>query len=581
MRLHSQPVGASCVTGMLNVMTRPRISPRSAIAAGKLCLTAALTEGIGMRTRTLAVTAALVVAALLSGCSVVSSITSQKPSFPPDKTLRIVSGSENKTLEPIIADFAKANGVDVHMTYQGSVDIMNAVRDGAPAFDAAWPANSIWLAMGDDKHIVKSQQSVMVSPVVFGVRQSKAQELGWVGKDVTVADILAAIQAKKLRFMMTSATQSNSGASAYLGFLYALLGHPDQITVADLTKPELKTQLKTILSGVNRSSGSSDWLKDLYLSAPDRYDAMVNYESLIIATNKTLVSRGKEPLYVVYPKDGLAVADEPLAYLDHGDSAKQALFKRFQDYMLSADTQKRIKTLGWRTELGGVVTSPDTSVFNPAWGIATDKPLNVIRYPKPDVITAALALYQTELKKPSITVFCLDFSGSMNGGGSDQVKSAMRLLLDPAQAQQHLLQMGTQDKVFVIPFNSQPGTVLGPDGPTTANRLIGQIDELNPDGGTDIYSPAIKALSVLAPYSTDANTLSIVLMTDGDSNTGASLGDFKRANAATGRDIPVFSIMFGDAKPDQLNALATETRGLVFDGRTDLVGAFKKVRGYN
>jgi Ca-activated chloride channel family protein len=133
----------------------------------------------------------------------------------------------------------------------------------------------------------------------------------------------------------------------------------------------------------------------------------------------------------------------------------------------------------------------------------------------------------------------------------------------------------------VIPFNSQPGTVLGPDGPTTANRLIGQIDSLNPDGGTDIYSPAIKALSVLAPYSTDANTLSIVLMTDGDSNTGANLGDFKRANAATGRDIPVFSIMFGDAKPDQLNALATETRGLVFDGRTDLIGAFKKVRGYN
>ena len=70
-------------------------------------------------------------------------------------------------------------------------------------------------------------------------------------------------------------------------------------------------------------------------------------------------------------------------------------------------------------------------------------------------------------------------------------------------------------------------------------------------------------------------------MTDGDSNTGASLGDFRRADAAAGRDIPVFSIMFGDAKPDQLNALATGTRGLVFDGRTDLIGAFKKVRGYN
>lgn len=534
-----------------------------------------------MRVRTAAFIATLAITLLLSGCSVLSSGTTTQPAFPPEKTLRVLSGSENKALEPIIAQFEKANGVKVDMTYQGSIDIMNSVRSGAGSFDAAWPANSIWLAMGDDKHIVKSQQSMMVTPVVFGVRQSKAKELGWVGKDVSVADILSAIQAKKLRFMMTSATQSNSGASAYLGFLYALLGHPDQITEADLAKPELKAQVKTILSGVNRSSGSSDWLKELYLSAPDRYDAMVNYESLVIATNKTLVSRGKEPLYVVYPKDGLAVADSPLAYLDHGDAAKQALFKRFQDFMLSADTQKRVEALGWRTELGGVVTAPDNTVFNPAWGIATTQPLNVIRYPKPEVISAALALYQTELKKPSVTVFCLDFSGSMSGGGSDQVKSAMRLLLDSSQAQKNLLQMGAQDRVFVIPFDSHPGAVLGPDGPSTANRLIGQIDALNADGGTDIYSPAIKALQVLAPYNADTFSLSVVLMTDGDSNTGASIGDFRRANTAAGRDIPVFSIMFGDAKPDQLNALATETRGLVFDGRTDLVAAFKKVRGYN
>jgi Ca-activated chloride channel family protein len=493
----------------------------------------------------------------------------------------VVSGSENKALEPIIAEFEKANGVKVEMTYKGSVDIMNSLREGAANFDAAWPANSIWLAMGDDKHIVKDAKSIMVTPVVFGVRESKAKELGWVGKDVTVADILSAIEAKKLRFMMTSATQSNSGASAYLGFLYALLGHPDQITSADLAKPELRAQVKTILSGVNRSSGSSDWLKDLYLSAPDRYDAMVNYEALIIETNKQLVSQGKEPLYVVYPKDGLSIADSPLAYLDHGDANKQALFKKFQEYMLSADTQTRIKALGRRTELGGVVTSPDPSVFNPAWGITTDKPLNVIRYPKPEVITEALALYQTELKKPSITVFALDFSGSMGNGGSDQVKAAMKLLLDPAQAQQHMLQMGANDKVFVIPFRDTPDPTLGPAGPKEANKLIGQIDAINADGGTDIYSPAIKGLDVLSQYGTDDYNLSIVLLTDGESNTGAVLGDFKRAYAAAGRDIPVFSIMFGQANPAQLNDLAKETRGLVFDGSTDLVGAFKKVRGYN
>ena len=79
---------------------------------------------------------------------------------------------------------------------------------------------------------------------------------------------------------MTSATQSNSGASAYIGFLYALLGNPEVITEEDLQNESLKTQMKELLSGVDRSSGSSDWLKDMFLEGD--YDAMVNYECLII-----------------------------------------------------------------------------------------------------------------------------------------------------------------------------------------------------------------------------------------------------------------------------------------------------------
>ena len=35
---------------------------------------------------------------------------------------------------------------------------------------------------------------------------------------------------------MTSATQSNSGCSAYIGFLYALLGGPEVITSEELAE---------------------------------------------------------------------------------------------------------------------------------------------------------------------------------------------------------------------------------------------------------------------------------------------------------------------------------------------------------
>jgi Ca-activated chloride channel family protein len=213
--------------------------------------------------------------------------------------------------------------------------------------------------------------------------------------------------------------------------------------------------------------------------------------------------------------------------------------------------------------------------------VKTDQPLNVIRYPKPDVIEAALNLYQTVLKKPSVTVFALDFSGSMQGDGETQVKKAMNLLLSSAEASKYMLQMGDQDTVILLPFNNEVSGALVAKGPAEASKLAQQIDGLQADGGTDIYSPTIVGLQELAKYDPAAYSLSVVLMTDGESNQGKSLGDVQREYRALNRDIPVYSIMFGQANPDQLNALAAATRGSVFDGRTDLIGAFKKVRGYN
>ena len=39
--------------------------------------------------------------------------------------------------------------------------------------------------------------------------------------------------------------------------------------------------------------------------------------------------------------------------------------------------------------------------------------------------------------------------------------------------------------------------------------------------------------------------------------------------------------MFGDAKESQLRQIANLTNAKVFNGKIDLVNAFKEVRGYN
>ena len=204
--------------------------------------------------------------------------------------LRIVSGSENAELEPILEAFADREHIRIEMTYMGSLDIMRLLGEEDIPYDAVWPASSLWLTTGDTEHRIKHAESISVTPVVFGIRQSLAEELGFVGREVSVGDLLNAIRGDQLSFCMTSATQSNSGASAYIGFLYALLGNPEVITSEDLQSETLRSEVRDLLSGVDRSSGSSDWLKDMFLEGD--YDAMVNYECLILQANRELEARG-------------------------------------------------------------------------------------------------------------------------------------------------------------------------------------------------------------------------------------------------------------------------------------------------
>lgn len=122
------------------------------------------------------------------------------------KSFRLLSGSENEPLQPLIKEFAETLGYEIEFAYKGSVDIMHEL-------------------------------------------------------------------------------QSDSGASAYFGFLYA--------------------------------------------------------------------RRGQEPLYVIYPTDGLDIADSQPGYVDQQDKDKEAYFKRLQDYLTSPEVQAKLLQLGRRTGFAG------------------------------------------------------------------------------------------------------------------------------------------------------------------------------------------------------------------------------------
>ena len=495
----------------------------------------------------------------------------------------IVAGSENKPLEPLVQEFCAKRRATCTVSYLGSLDMGFALKSQTQPLqaDAVWPAASIWIDLFDEGRKVKHLKSISQNPVVLGVRKSKAEALGWTRGDVTTADIIAAVERGELKFLMSSATQSNSGASAYLAMLTTAAGKGDVLTAQDLGDPAIQDKARALLAGVERTSGSSGWLGELFLDQDAKgthYAAMWNYEAVLMETNQALVARGSEPLWLVYPKDGVAVSDSPLGYLDRGrGAAVEGFVEDLQSFLLSPEIQARIAATGRRIPLAGAAAIKPV----PAWNFDPGRPVTAIRLPEPKVIWAALTLYQEALRRPSLSGLCLDVSGSMEGAGIDQLHQAMGFLFSPDATRDLLVQWSPQDRIYAIPFTAVPGTLeQGSGAPADQARLRTWGEALAAGGGTDMYACARAALRAMGPDLAGGRYLpAIVILTDGRSTDGldAFLGDWRR----DGRKVPVFGITFGDADRTQLDQLTAETGGRVFDGRKDLVDAFRAVRGYN
>ena len=490
---------------------------------------------------------------------------------------KILSSTENKPLESDILSFFKKEKVKVEIEYEDTLKIMKMINNGTKC-DAVWVSNSIWLYMIDNKNVsIINSKSTSINPVIFGITKSKAVSLGFTKENVYTKDIVNAIKQGKLKFSMANPVSTNSGASAYLGILSTLAGNPEVLTEKMLNNQTLKNDLKTFFKGLERGSGDENFLEELFINGD--YEAVVSYESSIININKKLESQKKEPLYAIYPVDGVSISDSPIAYMDNKDANKKQIFDKFQSYLLGNDGQKILAKYGRRTWYGGINKNSDKSIFNPKWGIDTSSYITPTKYPSTAVIKKALSLYQTELRKPIHVVFCLDYSSSMYGDGIKQLTDAMNYILSE-KAEEELLQFTSVDKIDVVPFGSEAFNAWSTKDGSDTKELLEKINNKPPNGMTALYPAAEKALDLLKNEDTSKYNVSVILMTDGNANVGTFASLRSKYNTLK-KDIPIYSITFGSANEYQLREIAELTNAKVFDGKNNLINAFKEVRGYN
>jgi Ca-activated chloride channel family protein len=169
-------------------------------------------------------------------------------------------------------------------------------------------------------------------------------------------------------------------------------------------------------------------------------------------------------------------------------------------------------------------------------------------------------------------------------GGNAQMTKAMDLLIDQDRAASVSLQATADDVTVVFGFSStvrQVGDPVTGNDPAALKDLSDQISSFTLGGGTAMFDCVLNALDYLAGQIDPKYNYSIIVLTDGESNEGATLSDFTSySKNGILLNIPVYGIAFGKADFSQLDAFKM-TGGDVYDGRQDVATAFRMARGNN
>ncbi|MFF2950765.1 extracellular solute-binding protein [Kitasatospora sp. NPDC057965] len=498
--------------------------------------------------------------------------------------LRVLAGSELQDMAPVLEEAQKATGVSVQFAWTGSLDGADAVSSGRAEgkYDAIWFPSNQYLHLDEgSRSKLLSETPVMASPVAFGIRSSVLKDLAWGdGSKVTWGNLAEAAASGKLAYGMADPSRSNSGFSALVAVASAFSGATSALTDADVQKAA--PQLKQFFTGQKLTSGSSGWLAQAYSRAEQgSVGALVNYESVLLSLNKTLPA--EQQLTVVRPTDGVISANYPLTLLSSSQQRERESFQRLTAYLLKPDVQKRISELTLRR--------PVTPGAAPAAGLSTER-LHELPFPGTRAVAdGLLSSYQNELRRPSRTVYVLDTSGSMNGARLASLKSAMGRLTGTDDTR-GVRSFREREEVTLISFAEKVKSTKthsvppGSDSDKELKAIDGDVQALSAEGGTAVYSSLEEAYRVIERQQSaakDDRFTSIVLMTDGESNQGATEQDFRAffgGLSPAQKSVPVFPILFGEAAKGQLQGIADLTGGKLFDGTGSLDGAFEEIRGY-
>jgi Ca-activated chloride channel homolog len=514
---------------------------------------------------------------------------------------KVLATSDLRDAQPLEAMVEKATGVKLKFSFGGTMESTEAVLTGKTDAHAAWFANAKYLLSDPQGQArVKLQEKIMLSPIAVGVNESAARALGWndpgVAATVTWKTLTEASRSGKLRYALSNPATSNQGFMALMGVVAAASNKAEALTAADVDRSAIANFLK----GYKLPGDNSTYLSEKFIeqqgNQANQLNAFINYESWLLSLNNS--GKLREKLTLVYPHEGVSTADYPLMLLA---DARRDDYQKVVAYLKGAEAQAWLAKQTLRRPINREVAATLTDLF-PKGDMLVELPFS----PSRELADGLIDAYLNEFRRPIASTFVLDTSGSMAGARRKQLVEAMHYIAGgDASLTGRLAKLTNRERVWMLPFASRPGEITAfeiPAGRPAAKGVQLQEDSeakqqvladvrayadgLNMTGGTALYDSVLAALqhSLEQRKKSPNYQYSVVAFTDGENTEGRGLESFKAAYAQLPEDVravPVFMVLFGEAKEADLKQLVSITGGRVFDARkTPLYAVFKDIRAY-
>ena len=509
----------------------------------------------------------------------------------------VLATTDLRDVLPLEEMVYKATGVKLRFRFGGTMESTEAVLNGQAQADGAWFANAKYLLSSPQGQVrVKLQDKIMLSPIAVGVSESDAKKFGWNKPDLklTWKDITTAAKAGKLNYALSNPATSNQGFMALMGVVAAASGKAEALAAADVDRSAIADFLK----GYKLPGDNSSYLSEQFiLQQGTRVNAFINYESWLLGLNAS--GKLREKLQLIYPFEGVSTADYPFMLLN---DERRADYLKVVDFLKSEATQTWLARQTLRRPISAAVAAKVDDLL-PRQGLQVELPFS----PDRALADGLIAAYLNEFRTPIASTFVLDTSGSMQGGGRRQqlVQALHYIAGADASLTGRIARLTQREKLWLQPFSDVPYGLQGFEVPAAAPQARGvaepaetdamrqvltdvrsMADGLNMKGGTALYDAVFVSLKHMLEEreKNPRYQYSVVAFTDGESNLGRTLEDFKRDYAALPEDvkaIPVFMVLFGEANEGALKELVKITGGRVFDARkTPLYSVFKDIRAY-